>query len=182
MGKFEKSNRPHAQSAAQRDAQARRRKKKKSKLPLVLGIMAVLVVAAACAAGYFFLRGGEDDMKIAKGVYACGIDLSGMTREEAKEALQEVTFEENMNIRLYTMGDEFPTYITTYDPATEVATDIYGTPQENPQVSAPAPQKPERETDADAPLMDNGEPYLLDKTICLPASNVEITLDVDALA
>ncbi len=181
MGKFEKSNRPHAQSAARRDAQARRSKKKKSKLPLVLGIMAVLVVAAACAAGYFFLRGGEDDMKIAKGVYACGIDLSGMTREEAKEALQEVTFEENMNIRLYTMGDEFPTYITTYDPATEVATDIYGKPLENPQVSAPVPQEPERETDADAPLMDNGEPYLLDKTICLPASNVEITLDVDAL-
>ena len=85
-----------------------------------------------------------------------------------------------MNIRLYTEGDEFPLYTTTYDPAKEVVTDIYGNPVENPQTPAALPEEEPRETDADAPLDENGEPYLLDKTICLPASYVEITLDTDA--
>lgn len=177
MGKFEKANRPQAQSAAQNAARKSNKKKKKSRLPLILGIVGSVVVIMACVVGYMLLR---DDHKIAQNVFVGGIELSGMTKEEAKEALQKLSFNEDMNIRLYTEGDEFPLYTTTYDPAKEVVTDIYGNPVENPQTPAALPEEEPRETDADAPLDENGEPYLLDKTICLPASYVEITLDTDA--
>lgn len=177
MGKFEKANRPQAQRAAQNAAAKANKKKKKSHLPLILGMIVCVVIIMACAVGYMLLR---DDHKIAQKVYVGGIELSGMTKEEAKEALQKLSFNEDMNIRLYTEGDEFPLYTTTYDPAKEVVTDIYGNPVENPQTPVALPEEEPREIPADTPLDNNGEPYLLDKTICLPASYVEITLDTDA--
>ena len=142
-----------------------------------MGILGSLVVIAACAVGYLLLR---DDQKIAQNIYVGGIDIGSMTKEEAKEALGALRFDQDMNIRLYTEGDAFPLYVTTYDPSKEPVTDIYGKPLENAQNTAaiPAPEPPE--TDPDAPLDENGKPYLRDKTICLPASYVEITLDVDA--
>ena len=175
MGKFEKANRPQAQRAAQNAAN--KANKKKSRLPLILGILGSAVVILACAVGYLRLR---DDHKIAQNIFVGGIDLSGMTKEEAKEALQALSFEKDMNIRLYTEGDEFPLFVTTYDPSKEPVTDIYGNPVENAQNPVTIPQEEPQETEADAPLNENGEPYLLDKTICLPASYVEITLDTDA--
>lgn len=177
MGKFEKANRPQAQRAAQNAANKANKKKKKSRLPLILGILGSAVVILACAIGYLRLR---DDHKIAQNIFIGGIDLSGMTKKEAKEALQALSFEKDMNIRLYTEGDEFPLFVTTYDPSKETVTDIYGNPVENAQNPVTIPQEEPHETEADAPLNENGEPYLLDKTICLPASYVEITLDTDA--
>lgn len=204
MGKFEKANRPQAQNAArrntaqrnsaqrnaaQRDAARRsgsrppqrRRKKSGSKLPVVLGILGCIVVVLACVVGYFLLRGsGTGDNKIAQNVYVAGVHLGGMTKEEAKAALQEVKFDENMNVRLYTLGDEFPTYVTSYDPNHVVITDIYGNPVENAQNTVALPTPEPVQTDPDAPRTEDGKPYLLDQTICLPASNVQLTLDIDA--
>ena len=176
MGKFEKNNRPQAQRAAQ-NAARKSKPKKQSRLPLILGIFGSAVVIVACAVGYVLLR---DDHKIAQNVYVGGINLSGMTKEEAKEALKDVSFDQDMTVRLYTEGDEFPLYVTTYDPSKETVTDIYGKPVENAQTTAAIPKADPPQTDADAPLDANGNPYLLDQTICLPASYVEITLDIDA--
>ena len=80
MGKFEKNNRPQAQRAAQ-NAARKSKPKKQSRLPLILGILGSAVVIVACAVGYVLLR---DDHKIAQNVYVGGINLSGMTKEEAK--------------------------------------------------------------------------------------------------
>ena len=176
MGKFEKNNRPQAQRAAQ-NAARKSKPKKQSRLPLILGILGSAVVIIACAVGYILLR---DDHRIAQNVYVGGINLSGMTKEEAKEALKDVSFDQDMTVRLYTEGDEFPLDVTTYDPSAETVTDIYGKPVENAQTTAAIPQADPPRTDPDAPLDENGNPYLLDQTICLPASYVEITLDTDA--
>ena len=70
-----------------------------------------------------------------------------------------------MTVRLYTAGDEFPLYVTTYDPSAETVTDIYGKPVENAQTTAAIPQADPPRTDPDAPLDANGNPYLLDQTI-----------------
>lgn len=153
-----------------------KKKKKSAVLPIVITACAAVLVIAVCLVGYFALR---DDGLVADNVYVAGIDLSGMTREEAVAALQDVSFTETMNIRIYTKGDSFPSYTTTYDPATEVVVDIFGKPVENPQETDPIPEPEKPETDPDAPLDENGEPYLLDTTLCLPGVDVNVSLDVE---
>ncbi len=199
MGKFEKGKRPVSaynpqmpaadrsnlygqkaapakgapkKSAAQKAAAP---KKKKSRLPLVIGILGALCVVAACAIAYLLLR---DDEKIVNNVYVAGINLSGMTKEEATAALQDVTFDHDMNVRFYTRGDEFPTYVTTYVPGEETVLDAFGNPVENAQVAAAIPQKEAPPADPDAPLDEDGNPYLLDKTLRLLPEDVGVKLDV----
>lgn len=196
MGKFEKGKRPvsaynpqmpaadrgnlygqkgsAAQKAAAKSAPKRSAPKKKSRLPLIIGILAALCVVAASAVAYLLLR---DDEKIVNNVYVAGVNLSGMTKEEALSALKDVSFDHDMNVRFYTHGDEFPTYVTTYEPGKETKTDIYGNPLENAQESAAIPQKEAPPADPDAPLDENGEPYLLDKTLRLLPEDVGVTLD-----
>ena len=196
MGKFEKGKRPvsaynpqmpaadrknlygqnDVQKAASKAAPKKSApKKKKSRLPLVIGILAALCVVAASAVAYLLLR---DDEKIVNNVYVAGINLSGMTKEEALDALKDVSFDHDMNVRFYTHGDEFATYVTTYEPGKETKLDIYGKPLENAQESAAIPQKDPPLTDTDAPLDENGEPYLLDKTLRLLPEDVGVKLDV----
>ena len=140
------------------------KKKKGSKLPLILGLVAAAVVLFTCVVGYLLLR---DDGLIADQIYVAGIDLSGMTPEQAVAALEDVSFTETMNIRLYTRGDSFPTYTTTYDPKSEVVLDIFGKPIENAQQTDPVVEPEKPEADADAPLDENGNPYLRDMILCL---------------
>ncbi len=192
MGKFEKGNRPQpsaynpqAPSVTRRtsaDKAAARpsgspKKKKKSKLPLILGVVGALCVILACVIGYLYLR---DDETIAENVYIAGVNIGGMTVEEAKEALKDVSFDEDMDIRFYTMGADFPTYVTTYDPKTEVVYDIYGNPVEDAQVTAAIPEETAPPAGTDAPLDKDGKPYLLDKTLRLLPEDVGVTLDVEA--
>lgn len=195
MGKFEKGKRApsaynpqmpaadrknlYAASAAQKTAQKSAPKKsspkkKKGRLPLVIGILAALCVVAASAIAYLLLR---DDERIVNNVYVAGVNLSGMTKEEALEALKDVTFDHDMNVRFYTRGDEFPIYTTTYEPGKETSVDIYGNPLENAQVTAAIPQDQSQATDPDAPLDENGKPYLLDKTLRLLPEDVGVKLD-----
>lgn len=192
MGKFEKGKRspsaynpqmPSAErnnlyrqdAAPMQPKKSAPKKKKKSKLPLILGIVGAVCVVAACAVGYFLLH---DDEKIVNNVYVAGINLSGMTKEEAILALQDVSFDHDMDVRFYTHGDDFPTYTTTYEPGKETVTDIYGNPVENAQTTAAIPQKEPPLTDTDAPLDEEGKPYLLDKTLRLLPGDVDVKLDI----
>ncbi len=197
MGKFEKGKRAvsaynpqmpaadrgnlYGQAASQKPAQKSAPKKaapkkKKSVLPIVIGILGALIVVVACLIGYLLLR---DDEKIVNNVYVAGINLSGMTKEEAVAALKGVSFDHDMNVRFYTRGDEFKIYTTTYEPGKETATDIYGNALENAQMTAAIPKDDTRATDTDAPLDENGVPYLLDKTLRLLPEDVALKLDVE---
>ncbi len=153
-----------------------RKKKMNRSLPILLSVLAAVLVIGACVTGYFLLR---DDGLIADNIYVAGIDLSGMTPEEATAALQDVSFTETMNVRLYTRGDLFPTFTTTYDPKSEVVLDIFGKPVENAQQTDPVVEPEKPETDADAPLDENGNPYLRDMLLCLPGDKVNVSLDVE---
>ena len=159
MGKFEKANRPYARQS---------KKKKKKALPLVIVIVCAALVIVAGAVAMLLL--GGDDGKIVNNLYVAGVDLSGMTKEEAAAALrQQVSFDENMNIELYSPNAVQPLYHTEYDPADEVETDIFGKPvaKEKKPTSAPEPA-------------DTSDEPILDKTLCLPAADVNMTLDIDA--
>ena len=198
MGKFEKetysqarypSSARHASPArntsGSRSASASRKpapkkKKKKNNLPLILGIIIALIVVVACIGGYIMFH---DNGRISQNVYIAGIDVGGMTRDEALQALRKVSLDQDMNIRFYTKGDTYPLYTTTYDPATDIEVDIYGKPleeEEGEEPSATAATEAETEdiiTDEDAPVDENGVPYVLDQTLTLSADKVEITFD-----
>ena len=192
MGKFEKCNRPPVhnpqapnrapgrptQAAAAVGGSSRApQKKQKSNLPLILGVLGCVFVILCCVLGYLILR---DDGKIAENIYIAGVNLSGMTEEEAVAALQDVSFTENMEVRLYTKGDEFALYTTSYDPENVVLQDIFGNPLENAQPTVTIPEKEPAETDEDAPVDENGEAYLRHSTLMLPGDEINVTLDVTA--
>ncbi len=204
MGKFEKQNRP-AYKASQAEHHVRRKKKKKNNAGLLIGIAVFALVLIAC--GVFILHGKNDappDNKIRLDTYIAGIDVGGLTKDEALQLLRqsyppiqeptsdaegnaspmiaELYPEQNMNIALYTRGESFAVFTTSYDPASEVVTDIYGKPIENPQTTEPSTEEPTEptESDPDAPKDENGVPYTLEQTVCLPASHVQVTLDLSA--
>ena len=205
MGKFEKQNRP-AYKASQAEHHVRRKKKKKSNLPLIIGIAVFALVLVAC--GVFILLGRNDappDNKIRLDTYIAGIDVGGLTKDEALQLLRqsyppiqeptsdaegnvspliaELYPDQNMNIALYTRGESFTVFTTSYDPASEVRTDIYGKPIDDPQTTEPVTEEETVKTtaeDPNAPKDENGLPYTLEQTICLPASHVQVTLDLSA--
>ncbi len=102
----------------------------------------------------------------------------------------------NMNIRLYTTPEELVLYTGTYDPSAMIPVDIYGKPLEQEPTEAteaPTETEPSETTEAtqattavalpedlDPPLTEEGTAYLLDKTLVLPASQVNVTLDLTA--
>lgn len=195
MGKFEKETYPQPRrasasrstsaargSSAQRSPAPKKKKKTKSKLPLILGILAALIVVVACVGGYIMFH---DNGRISQNVYIAGIDVGGMTRDEALQAVSKVSLNQDMDIRFYSKGDTFPLYTTTYDPASDIEVDIYGKPleeadEETPTTQAPEGMETETEeiiTDEDAPKDENGVPYTLDQTLTLPADDVQISFD-----
>lgn len=195
MGKFEKETHPQPRrasasrstsaargSSAQRSPAPKKKKKTKSKMPLILGILAALIVVVACVGGYIMFH---DNGRISQNVYIAGIDVGGMTRDEALQAVSKVSLNQDMDIRFYSKGDTFPLYTTTYDPASDIEVDIYGKPleetdEETPTTQAPEGMETETEeiiTDEDAPKDENGVPYTLDQTLTLPAADVQISFD-----
>ena len=128
MGKFEKGKRPtQAQSYAEpQRAPKKKKQKKQSRLGLIVALLAAAVVLVGCGVGYMFLR---DDGRIVNNLYVAGVDLSGMTKEEARAALEKgvsVYGKENMNVALYTRP--YDTFTSTYDPAQIPLVDIFGKP------------------------------------------------------
>lgn len=67
-------------------------KKQKSNLTLKIGIACLTVVlVAAVAGGVYLYKVSQDDGLIFNNVYAAGVNLGGMTQEEAEKALHEAT-------------------------------------------------------------------------------------------
>ena len=85
------STRP-APARRQRPASRKRGMSKKEKITLIslASITALLIIAVIIAASALFAP-AEDDGLILKGVVAAGVNLGGMTPEEAKLALEEAT-------------------------------------------------------------------------------------------
>lgn len=208
MGKFEKKRTTQASRAAQSGSYRPRRRKKKNVLPLILILLALVLVLAVVLVGCLL----RDDGRIIQNLYVAGVDLSGMTREEARTALeQQVHFDEHLRIDFYASADDsgYALVTTTYDPDSEIITDIFGKPVEpgetqglqtatdsdgNPvsvdQTEPSEPEEPEEsetlqdETEPsvipdDAPLDENGEPLPYVTTLTLLASDLDIQLDLD---
>lgn len=70
---------------------ARKKQRQKNTLIILCCIAAVLLVAVIIIAVMLLRQGNTDDGLILKNVFAAGVDLSGMTQEEAKDALHEAT-------------------------------------------------------------------------------------------
>lgn len=86
--------------ACDADIQTRRKKI----MIISLSVAALVLVAAIGLGTWFYLDYTEDDGLIYDNVYACGIDLGGMTPEEAAAALsrleQEVYAKQNLTVKL----------------------------------------------------------------------------------
>lgn len=115
---------------------------------------------------------------------------------QQEPVLAQIYTRDNMNIRIYTTPEAIQLYQTTYDPSSVPGpVDIYGKPMvdqetqptETTESTAESTEETEAEStqpstqpDADAPETEDGTPYILDKTIVLPASQVNLTLDLSA--
>ena len=155
MGKFEKGKRPtQAQSYAEpQRAPKKKKQKKQSRLGLIVALLAAAVVLVGCGVGYMFLR---DDGRIVNNLYVAGVDLSGMTKEEARAALEKgvsVYGKENMNVALYTRA--YDTFTSTEAP-TEAPTEDPNTPRD-----------------------EDGKPMTLLTKLCLTPSDTAVRLDLD---
>lgn len=190
MGKYEKNRRPASSSPrkrqsdtpsrASRPSAAQNRKTKKTRrLPLVLGLVAAVLVVACCTFAYLNLR---DDGRIAQNVYVAGVNLGGMTREEARLALRDVTFDGNMNIGLYTRGGDFPLYTTSFDPSSEQPVDIFGnSPETSRSTGGEEPAEPTEELPdtTDVLIDEDGVLFRLDQTLTLPAQDTNVSLNAE---
>lgn len=184
MGKYEKKPQPHKPH----------RKKSGSKRTALLVSVIVAVVLVAGVFGFFALT--RDDGRIVGNLYVAGVDVGGMTREEAKAALEErmKIYDENaMQVELY--GRSFPLYVTTYDPE-KALVDIFGKPMEPGQAtqstentdeptesSETEPTEPTEPTEAapeDAPLDEDGKPMEYLGTITISAAESGVSLNTDA--
>lgn len=140
---------------------------------------------------------------ITENAYVAGVHIGGMTREQAIEALRAeftpvdttgmdeesaaklantVSFGEklqDMNIELYTAAPDFALFTTTFDPT--MVEDVNGNLIPNAQNPVAEPEQPALEQPADAPKQENGEPYTMESTLCVPASDVTITFDLEAV-
>ncbi|MDR0890422.1 MAG: VanW family protein [Oscillospiraceae bacterium] len=200
MGKFEKKREPRG--SANPSARRSKKKKKFNKNAIIItcAALAVVIIGVVIAA-VFALR---DDGRIAANVYVAGVDLGGMTKEEAATALSQavgVYAEENMNIELYTR--DIALYSTKFDPENVQLVDIFGKPMdpnapatsqetgesesdpsaptesENTEPESSEPESSEPTEPIDAPLDENGEPMLLLEQICLTPSDTQVSLDID---
>lgn len=226
MGKFEKksesvntakkTSQNSAKNTKTRTTQAQKaaKKKNKSSLPIWLGVGGAVLIVIACVIGFFILRNDEKGVQppqenyIIDNAYVAGVNIGGMTREQAitalraeftpvdtagadeetaKELANTVTFGEkmqNLDIYLYTAANNYALFTTTYDPSAENASDALDNPIENPQnpVAEPnASEEPVVDASITPPMQENGEPYQLENHVCIPASYVSVSFDVEAV-
>ncbi len=191
MGKYEKKPQPHKE------------KKGGKKTALLVSVIVAVVLVVGVFAFFILTR---DDGRIVGNLYVAGVDVGGMTREEAKAALEErmKVYDENaMQIELY--GRDFPLYVTTYDPA-KALVDIFGKPMDpsqatestettdepaessetepatEPSETEPAtePSEPSEAVPDDVPLDADGKPMEYLGTVTISAAEAGVSLDTDA--
>ena len=89
-----------APAAASAEAQAKRKKV----MVISLSVVAVVLAIAIGLGTWFYLDYTEDDGLIYANVYACGINLGGMTPEQATDALsrleQDTYAKQNLTVQL----------------------------------------------------------------------------------
>ena len=199
MGKYEnKPQQPQRREPSQAQQRARRKEAHRKKTVLLVSVVVAVVLVIGCFVGFVLLR---DDGKIVGNLYVCGVDVGGMTKEEAKAAIAQslkIYDENTMQVDLY--GREFPLYTTTYDPAKVQLVDIFGKPMDPSEASAAAeesepseqteetseateptePTEPAKQTPADAPLDENGKPLTYLGQLTIAPADAGVTLDVDA--
>lgn len=66
-------------------------KKKNKAIPIIAGVAALVLVAVLGIGFWFFMDATKDDGLIYNNVYAAGLNLGGLTPEQAKEAITDVT-------------------------------------------------------------------------------------------
>ncbi len=189
MGKFEKKPQPAQKKAGSR------------KTVLLVSVIAAVVLVVGVFAAFLLLR---DDGKIVGNLYVAGVDVGGMTKEQAKQAITErlkLYEQDAMQIDLY--GRSFPLYTTTYDPEHVQLVDIFGKPMD-PSAAAEAPVTTEPSEDSetepetsetepetepteptekipeDAPLDADGKPLNYLGQLTISPADAEVRLDVDA--
>ena len=182
MGKYEKKPQPHKE------------KKGGKKTALLVSVIVAVVLVVGVFAFFILTR---DDGRIVGNLYVAGVDVGGMTREEAKAALEErmKVYDENaMQIELY--GRDFPLYVTTYDPA-KALVDIFGKPMDPSQATestettdepaessetepATEPSEPSEAVPDNVPLDADGKPMEYLGTVTISAAEAGVSLDTDA--
>lgn len=212
MGKFEKK--PERRSSQRREPQhydarygqqqptqarrqaSRRKAAARKRTVLLVSIAVTVVLIVAVFAAFTLLR---DDGKIVGNLYVAGVDVGGMTKEQAKAAITErlkIYDENTMQVELY--GKDCALYTTTYDPDKVQLVDIFGKPMdpggatENSSDPSEEPTEPSESTTpsestepsesepADAPLDENGEPLTYLGRFSIAPQDANVTLDVDA--
>lgn len=97
MGKYESNRREPAEAGVRKQPTAqqiasRRKAIKNQRIAIIVGCSVLLVLITAIIIGILVGgKGQKDDGKILPNVYAAGINLGGMTRQEATNALHLVT-------------------------------------------------------------------------------------------
>ena len=81
-----------AAQAAPRSSASRSAKRSRNRtLIITISILTVALLCGSLAAAFFLTQPEEDDGRILPNVFAAGVNLSGMTRDEAKNALRNAT-------------------------------------------------------------------------------------------
>ena len=190
MGKFEKK------------PQRTQKKSGSKKTVLLVSVIAAVVLVVGVFAAFLLLR---DDGKIVGNLYVAGVDVGGMTKEEAKQAISErlkLYGENTMEVDLY--GRSFPLSPTTYDPDHVQLGDIFGKPMDpseateatqdpsessessetEPESSETEPEteatEPTEKTPEDAPLDADGKPLEYLGQLTISPADANVALDVDA--
>ena len=83
--------RPQSNAPQQAPARRKRRKKNNRVLTATLISVAAVLLVAILATSLYFLSAPKDDGLILSNVFAAGVNLGGMTPEEAKAALHNAT-------------------------------------------------------------------------------------------
>ena len=78
-------------AAQRRRAAAAKKKKERIVIITLIAVAAILLISVIVGVSLMLFRQPEDDGLIYKKVFAAGIDLGGMTQEQAKEALHKAT-------------------------------------------------------------------------------------------
>ena len=92
---FPPQRRTPAKSASRRQAPVSRKpsmgkQKEKILIFILLGVAAILLIGAIVAASFLFSKPNDDGL-IPNNVFAAGVNLGGMTEDEAKQALTDAT-------------------------------------------------------------------------------------------
>lgn len=81
---------PHPRNSEGREKKSAMSKKERITIFILLGVAALLLIAVIIAASMIFTKPADDGL-IHNNVFAAGVNLGGMTEEEAKRALENAT-------------------------------------------------------------------------------------------